>query len=87
MADAAAALGRPGGPGSGAAAIRAVQRSPHRRLRPDPLDTLKQALPALLRQVLFGAGSPGQQLWDQGLVSRLLAAGYLGGLGTPLPLN
>ncbi len=49
-----------------------------RRLRPGQLDTLKQSLLALLRQQLFAPGSTGEQLWEQGLVSRLLADGSLG---------
>ena len=43
---------------------------------------LEQALPvfdglAVLHQDLFSPGSPGEQLWEQGLVSRLLAIGSL----------
>jgi hypothetical protein len=49
-----------------------------RRLRPGQLDALKQSLLRVLRQELFAAGSPGQQLWNHGLVSRLLADGSLG---------
>jgi hypothetical protein len=48
-----------------------------RRLRPGQLDALKQSLLAVLRQQLFAAGTPGEQLWDHGLVSRLLADGSL----------
>jgi hypothetical protein len=48
-----------------------------RRLRPGQLDALKQSLLAVLRQELFAPGSPGEQLWEHGLVSRLLAAGSL----------
>ncbi len=48
-----------------------------RRLRPGQLDALKQELLAVLRQELFASGSTGEQLWDLGLVSRLLAAGSL----------
>ncbi|MFN9637571.1 MAG: DUF4236 domain-containing protein [Synechococcaceae cyanobacterium] len=44
-----------------------------RRLRPGQLDALKQSLLAVLRQELFAAGSPGNQLWEHGLLSRLLA--------------
>ena len=32
----------------------------------------------MLRQELFAAGSAGERLWQQGLVSRLLADGSLG---------
>jgi hypothetical protein len=49
-----------------------------RRLRPGQLDALKQSLLAVLRQELFAAGSAGEQLWEHGLVSRLLADGSLG---------
>jgi len=48
-----------------------------RRLRPGQLDALKQQLLEVLRQELFAPGSTGEQLWDLGLVSRLLAAGSL----------
>ncbi len=44
-----------------------------RRLRPGQLDALKQSLLEVLRQELFAPGSTGEQLWDHGLVSRLLA--------------
>ncbi len=50
-----------------------------RRLRPGQLDALKQSLLAVLREKLFAPGSTGEQLWDQGLVSRLLVDGSLGG--------
>ncbi len=49
-----------------------------RRLRPGQLDALKQSLLEVLRQKLFPAGSAGEQLWEHGLVSRLLADGSLG---------
>jgi LysM repeat protein len=42
------------------------------RLRPGQLNAFKQSLLAALRQELFAAGSTGQQLWEDGLVSRLL---------------
>ena len=48
-----------------------------RRLRPGQLDALKQSLLGVLRQELFAPGSTGEQLWDRGLVSRLLADGSL----------
>ena len=44
-----------------------------RRLRPGQLDAFKQSLLAVLRKELFAPGSTGEQLWDLGLVSRLLA--------------
>jgi hypothetical protein len=48
-----------------------------RRLRSGQLDDLKQTLLAVLNQDLFAPGSPGEQLWEQGLVSRLLSNGSL----------
>jgi hypothetical protein len=48
-----------------------------RRLRPGQLDALKQSLLAVLLQELFSPGSTGEQLWEHGLVSRLLADGSL----------
>ena len=48
-----------------------------RRLRPGQLDALKQQLLEVLREELLAPGSTGEQLWDLGLVSRLLAAGSL----------
>jgi hypothetical protein len=48
-----------------------------RRLRPGQLDAFKQSLLAVLRKEMFAPGSTGEQLWDLGLVSRLLAAGSL----------
>ena len=48
-----------------------------RRLRSGQLDALKQTLLSVLHQDLFSPGSPGEKLWDQGLVSRLLANGSL----------
>jgi hypothetical protein len=33
----------------------------------------------VLRQEVFGPGTPGQQLWEQGTVSRLLGDGTIGG--------
>jgi hypothetical protein len=38
---------------------------------------LKQSLLRLLQQDLFAPGSSGEQLWEHGLVSRLLADGSL----------
>ena len=55
-----------------------------RRLRSGQLDALKQTLLAVLHQDLFAPGSPGEQLWDQGLVSRLLANGSLSARTTGL---
>ncbi len=48
-----------------------------RRLRSGQLDALKQTLLAVLHQDLFSPGSPGEKLWEQGLVTRLLANGSL----------
>ena len=50
-----------------------------RRLRPGQLDALKQQLLEVLRQQLFAPGSTGEQLWDLGLVSRLLSDGSISG--------
>ena len=55
-----------------------------RRLRPGQLDALKQSLLGVLRQELFAPGSAGEQLWEHGLVSRLLADGFLGARTTGL---
>jgi hypothetical protein len=49
-----------------------------RRLRPGQLDALKQSLLGVLRQELFAPGSTGEQLWEQGLISRLVADGSIG---------
>ncbi|SBO43096.1 DUF4236 domain-containing protein [Cyanobium sp. NIES-981] len=49
-----------------------------RRLRSGQLDALKRSLLGVLRQELFAPGSTGEQLWDHGLVSRLLADRSLG---------
>ncbi len=49
-----------------------------RRLRAGQLQALKQDLLSLLQRQLFSPGSAGQQLWERGLVSRLLADGSLG---------
>ena len=38
----------------------------------------------MVRQELFAAGSAGEQLWEHGLVSRLLADGSLGARTTGL---
>ena len=48
-----------------------------RRLRPGQLVALKQSLLGVLHRELFAAGSGGKQLWEHGLVSRLLADGSL----------
>ena len=49
-----------------------------RRLRSGQLEAFKQSLLAVLHQQVFAPGSSARQLWDQGLVSRLLADGSLG---------
>jgi hypothetical protein len=48
-----------------------------RRLRPGQLDALKQSLLALLQEQLAAPGCIGQQLWEQGVVSRLLSEGAI----------
>ena len=55
-----------------------------RRLRPGQLDALKQELLGVLHQELFAPGSPGEQLWEHGLVSRLLADASIGARTTGL---
>jgi len=55
-----------------------------RRLRPGQLDALKQSLLEALRRELFAPGSTGEQLWDHGLVSRLLADASIGARSTGL---
>ncbi|WP_254933522.1 DUF4236 domain-containing protein [Cyanobium sp. WAJ14-Wanaka] len=55
-----------------------------RRLRPGQLDALKQSLLTVLRQELFSPGSLGEQLWEHGLMSRLLADGSLSARTTGL---
>ena len=47
------------------------------RLRAGQLDAVKQTLLAVLHKDLLAPGSPGEQLWEQSLVSRLLANGSL----------
>jgi len=49
-----------------------------RRLRSGQREAFKQSLLAVLHQQVFAPGSAARQLWDQGLVSRLLADGSLG---------
>lgn len=49
-----------------------------RRLRPGQLEAFKQSLLALLSEQLFASGRPGEALWQQGLVSRLLGDDTLG---------
>jgi hypothetical protein len=56
----------------------------NRRLRPGQLDELKQSLLGVLRQELFAPGSTGEQLWEHGLVSRLLADASIGARTTGL---
>jgi hypothetical protein len=55
-----------------------------RRLRPGQLDALKQSLLGVLHREIFAPGSPGEQLWEQGLVSRLLADSSLAARTTGL---
>jgi hypothetical protein len=50
-----------------------------RRLRPGQLEALKQSLLALLLEQLAAPGGIGQQLWEQGVVSRLLSDGAIRG--------
>ena len=55
-----------------------------RRLRHSQLEALKQSLLGVLRQELFAPGSTGEQLWEHGLVSRLLTDGSLAARTTGL---
>jgi hypothetical protein len=56
-----------------------------RRLRPGQLEALKQSLLALLLEQLGAPGCLGQQLWQHGVVSRLLSDGSISGrLAGPL---
>ncbi len=50
-----------------------------RRLRPGQLEALKQSLLALLLEQLAAPGGIGQQLWQQGVVNRLLRDGSISG--------
>ncbi|MCU0530187.1 MAG: DUF4236 domain-containing protein [Cyanobium sp. Prado107] len=50
-----------------------------RRLRPGQLEAFKSSVLAVLQSEVFGPGTPGQQLWEQDMVSRLLTNGRLGG--------
>jgi hypothetical protein len=76
-ADARSARGDPG--------CWAAQGLPNsRRLRSGQYEILKAEVLAVLHQQLFAPGSTGQQLWELGLVSRLLADGSLGARTTGL---
>jgi hypothetical protein len=55
-----------------------------RRLRSEQLAALKQELLASLEDQLFGPGRPGEILWQEGLVSRLLEDPGLGSRQTAL---
>ena len=49
-----------------------------RRLRPGQPEAFRQSLLEMLQEQLFAPGSAGQQLWEQGSISRLLAEDSLG---------
>ena len=49
-----------------------------RRLRPGQLDAFRQSVHAVLMEQLFAPGSSAAQLWELGLVSRLLGDGSIG---------
>ena len=49
-----------------------------RRLRPGQLEAFKGSVLSVLQQEVFGPGAPGQRLWQNGTISRLLADGSLG---------
>ncbi|MCP9887836.1 DUF4236 domain-containing protein [Cyanobium sp. ATX 6A2] len=50
-----------------------------RRLLPGQLEAFRSSVLGVLQTKVFGPGTPGQRLWEQGLVSRLLVDGSLGG--------
>ncbi|MGL6135274.1 MAG: hypothetical protein ACRC1L_13960 [Prochlorococcaceae cyanobacterium] len=50
-----------------------------RKLQPGQLEAFRSSVLGVLQTKVFGPGAPGQRLWEQGLVSRLLADGSLGG--------
>lgn len=49
-----------------------------RRLRPGQLDAFRRSVHAVLLEQLFAPGSSAAQLWELGLVSRLLSDGTIG---------
>jgi hypothetical protein len=49
-----------------------------RRLRPGQLDAFRHSVHAVLLEQLFAPGSRAAQLWELGLVSRLLSDGTIG---------
>ena len=49
-----------------------------RRLRPGQLDAFRRSVHAVLLEQLFAPGSRAAQLWELGLVSRLLSDGTIG---------
>ncbi len=55
-----------------------------RRLKPGQLDALKQSCLTMLREQLLHPGSSTQQLWELGLVSRLLVDPAIGARTTGL---
>ena len=50
-----------------------------RKLQPGQLEVFRSSVLGVLQTKVFGPGTPGERLWEQGLVSRLLADGSLGG--------
>jgi len=50
-----------------------------RRLRPSQLQTLRQHCLGLFEQRLYGSGSQARRLWEEALITRLLADPGLGG--------
>ena len=49
-----------------------------RRLRAGQLEAFKGSVLAVLQQEVFGPGTPGQRLWQNGTISRMLADGAIG---------
>jgi hypothetical protein len=50
-----------------------------RRLRPGQLEAFRSSVLGVLHSEVFGPGTPGQRLWEEGTVSRLLSDAALGG--------
>jgi len=55
-----------------------------RRLRPGQLDAFRRSVHTVLLEQLFAPGSSAAQLWELGLVSRLLSDGSIGARQTGL---
>lgn len=49
-----------------------------RRLRPGQLEDFRSSVLGVLQSKVFGPGTPGERLWEEGTVSRLLADDTIG---------